>query len=110
MMMKQLKWIALVSTAFLVNIPSVCVYGQDVLKQEDDANIIRLETLDCRYLLKQDSSHREATVVFFHGFMSGKNSELTLDIDKLDTVSGKVIDHCIKKPNHSLLRVFERYR
>ncbi len=108
--MNQFKWITVVSTAFLLSNFSVAVYGQNGSKQEDDSNIIKLETLDCRYLLKLHSEDKASTMVYFHGFMGGKNNELTVDVERLDGVSEKIIDHCIDSPNDSLLRVFEQYR
>ncbi|MDJ0747535.1 MAG: HdeA/HdeB family chaperone [Xenococcaceae cyanobacterium MO_167.B27] len=107
--MNQLKWIAVLSTAFLFSIPSVSVYGQNGTKQENDSTRVNLESLDCRYLLKLPGEDKEATMIYLHGFMSGKNSELIVDVEKLSEASEKIIDRCINRPNESLLRVFERY-
>ncbi len=107
--MNQLKWIV-VSTAFLLTIPSVIVYGQNGTKQQEAASKINIETLPCRYLLKLRDKDKEATMVYFHGFVSGKNNQLTVDVVKLEDISDKVIDHCIDNPNDSLLKIFERYR
>ena len=106
--MNQLKWIVL-STAFLLSIPSVVVYGQNESKQEN-ASMINAGTLACRALLKQNDSDQEATLAYYHGFMSGKNNELTVDVVKLGDISDQVIDYCIDNPNDPLLKIFERYR
>ena len=106
--MNQLKWIVM-STAFLLSISPVVVYGQNESKQENDQTI-DLETLACRSLLKQSDSDQEATLSFFHGFMSGKNSESTVNVVKLADISEKVFDHCVDNPNDSLLSIFEQYQ
>ena len=107
--MNQLKWIAVVSTAFLLSIPTISVYGENRTKQENESEIIKLESLDCRHLLKLNTEDKEATMAFFHGFISGKKNELMVDVDKLSDISDKVVDRCIGRPNDSLLSLFERY-
>ncbi len=107
--MNQFKWIAVVSTAFLLNIPSVSVYGQNGVKQEDTSTL-DTATLACRYLLKLDDSDRQATMAYYHGLMSGKKNESIVNVTKLGDISEKVIEHCIDNPNDSLLTVFEQYR
>jgi hypothetical protein len=107
-MVNQFKWIV-VSTAFLLSIPCLVVYGQNESEPED-ASTIDLETVACRRLLKLGDSDQEATISFFQGFISGKNNELTADVVRLGEISEKVIDHCIDNPNDSLLQVFEQYR
>ena len=107
--MNQFKWIAVVSTAFLLSISSVSVYGQNRAKQEDSSTI-DAGTLACRYLLKLDDSDQQATMAYYQGFMSGKKNQLIVDVTKLGDVSENVIDHCIDNPNDSLLTVFEQYR
>ncbi|MDJ0650575.1 MAG: HdeA/HdeB family chaperone [Xenococcaceae cyanobacterium MO_188.B19] len=107
--MNQLKWIAVLSTAFLFNIPSISVYGQNGTKEEN-SSMINAATISCRKLLKLEDSDKEATIAYFHGFISGKKNELMVDVDKLGDISEKVVDRCIDRPNDSLLSVFERYR
>ena len=107
--MNQFKWIAVVSTAFVLSISSVSVYGQNGPKQED-TSMIDAETLDCRFLLKLNDNEREATLAYYQGFMSGKKNELMVDVEKLGEVSDKVIDYCIDNPDDSLLTIFEQYR
>ncbi len=106
--MNQLKWIV-VSTALLLSISPVVVYGQNESKQENDSTI-DLETVACRSLLKEKDSDQEATLSFFHGFMSGKNGDSTVDVLQLADISEKVFDHCVDNPNDSLLSIFEQYQ
>ena len=78
--MNKLKWIFL-STAFLLGIPSMTVYGQSesVIK---NASTINIETLNCRDLLRLEDNDQEATLAYFHGFLKGKQNELTVDVVK----------------------------
>ena len=105
--MNQFKWI-FVSTACLLSISSVAVYGQNSSQPENASNI-NLETIACRDLVKLGDSDQEATMAYMHGFLSGKNNKLTVDVVKLGEVSEKAFDHCIDNPNDSLLSVFEQY-
>ncbi|MGK7948832.1 MAG: HdeA/HdeB family chaperone [Xenococcaceae cyanobacterium] len=107
--MNRFKWIAVVSTAFLLSLPSVSVYGQNGAKQEDTSTI-DAGTLACRYVLKLDDSDRQATMAYYQGFISGKKNELIVDVGRLGNISERVIDHCIDNPNDSLITVFEQYR
>lgn len=107
--MNQLKWIVVSTAFFLISIPSVSVYGQNEPKQ-DDTSIINLDNLACRDLVRLGDSDQEATIAYFHGFINGKNNDLTADVVQLGDASEKVIDHCIENPSDSLLTVFEQYR
>ncbi len=105
--MNQLKWIVL-SAAFLVSIPCVAVYGS---RHDDETSpVVDTKTLDCRELLKLRDSDLEATLSYYHGFMSAKNNQMSVDVVKLGKISDQVIDYCIDNPNDPILKVFERYR
>lgn len=99
----------ILSTAMILTITNTVVYAQDKPMQ-DDPSIVELKNLPCRRLLKLNDSDKEAAIMFFHGYISGKNSELTVDVPALSEVSDKVIDHCIDNPNDKLLSTFEQYR
>jgi hypothetical protein len=71
---------------------------------------VELKDFPCRRLLKLNDSDKEAAIMFFHGYFSGKNNELTVDVPALSEVSDRVIDHCIDNPNDQLLSTFEQYR
>jgi hypothetical protein len=107
-MTNQFQWIVL-STAMVLSISNVSVYAQNEPQQEDGSTI-NLESITCRSLLKQGDRDREATIAYFHGFMSGKNNELTADTLALGETSDQIIEHCIDNPDDSLLQVFEQYR
>jgi hypothetical protein len=93
----------------MLSMTNTAVYAQDKPMQ-DDTSIVELKNLPCRKLLKLNDSEKEAAIIFFHGYISGKKSELTVDVPALSEVSDKVIDHCIDNPNDQLLSTFEQYR
>jgi hypothetical protein len=69
-----------------------------------------LNDLDCRTLLRLSGDERAFTILYMHGFISGKTNQLLLPADELAATTDKIIDHCIDKPNDKLLAVFEQYR
>lgn len=85
---------------------SSSVQAQD----KDMEGKIDLETLDCRTMLKMENEARDFTLIFFHGLMSGKKSEMIFDGPALTEVTEKVLDHCIDNPSDTLLTTFEELR
>lgn len=75
-----------------------------------EPEIVEIETISCRDLLKMEGEEEEFTIVFLHGFMSGKTNDTTFNIDPLATATDRIMDHCIDNPEDSLLTVFEQYR
>ncbi len=69
-----------------------------------------LDQVDCRTLLRLSSEERSFTLVYFHGFVSGKHGQLQVDTPTLSAASDRVIDHCIDRPGDRLLMVFEKIR
>ena len=104
--MNKVYWIV-VSTALVLGIPNIGVYAQNNTIAE---SYVDLKTMACQNLLKLNDRDQEATIMFFHGYITGKNQELTVDTSALGRVSDKVIDHCIYNPDDDLLSVFEKYR
>jgi hypothetical protein len=108
MMDNQFQWIV-ASTVMVLSMSNVSVYAQNEPQPENSSNI-NLESITCRSLLRQGDADREATIAYFHGFMSGKNNELSADTLALGETSDQIIEHCIDNPDDSLLQVFEQYR
>ena len=79
-------------------------------QDEDMAGKIDLETLDCRTMLKMENEARDFTLIFFHGLISRKKSEMIFDGPALTEVTEKVLDHCIDNPSDTLLATFEALR
>lgn len=104
----RLFLLGLISLSPLVSLTSE-VRGQK-LSNRDLSNSIDLARLTCRELLKSEGSDRSNLIIFMHGYMSGKKSDLRIDVPELSEVTDRVIDNCIDKPETELLRIFERYR
>jgi hypothetical protein len=69
-----------------------------------------IQDLDCRTLLRLDGREREFTLLYYHGFVSGRLNEARLDAQVMSAATDQVIDHCIDRPGDKVLDVFERYR
>jgi hypothetical protein len=69
-----------------------------------------LDQLDCRTLLKLGGDERDYTLLYLHGFVSGKNGELNVPAQALAEATDRVIEHCIDRPGDKLLQVFEQMR
>jgi hypothetical protein len=69
-----------------------------------------IDQLDCRTLLRLGGDERAYTLLYFHGFVSGRQNQMRLEVPEMAAVTDKVVDHCIEKPGDKLLPVFEKYR
>ncbi|NJL82992.1 MAG: hypothetical protein HC890_08610 [Chloroflexaceae bacterium] len=75
-----------------------------------DDTTFTLSEIDCRSFLKLDDDERQLTMVFFHGFMSGKNNQTVFSGPNFAQATESILDYCISNPNQSLLSAFERFR
>lgn len=66
--------------------------------------------LDCRTLLRLGGEERDFTILYFHGFVSGRSNLQLLPVQELAEATDKVIEHCIDKPGDKVLAVFEQVR
>jgi hypothetical protein len=69
-----------------------------------------IKTLTCRDALKMPRVESRDTVLFFHGFLSGKKNEMIFKPDKLAEATDRIVDGCIDSPDTSLLEMFEKHR
>lgn len=69
-----------------------------------------LNELDCRTFLKLDGDERAFTLVYYHGFISGRLNQMELPVDAMAAATDRVVDHCIDKPGDKVLAVFEQGR
>jgi hypothetical protein len=69
-----------------------------------------LNELDCRTLLRLNGDERAYTLLYLHGFVSGKANQLLLPTEELAAATDRIVDHCIDKPGDKLLPVFEQVR
>jgi len=69
-----------------------------------------LKALTCRDALKMPRQESRDTVLFYHGFVSGKKNELVFKADELAAATDRIVDGCIDNPDTSLLEMFEKHR
>ncbi len=70
---------------------------------------VELNKISCREMLKMPGKDRELTLVFFHGVMAYKNSQMIIDRVVLREATDKITDYCIDNPNTMLMEAFDRY-
>lgn len=69
-----------------------------------------LDQLECRTLLRLDGDERAYTLLYYHGFISGRQNLLLLPAEQLAEATDRIIDRCIDKPSEKVLTVFEQVR
>jgi hypothetical protein len=84
--------------------------GISVVKAQEPQDEIDVTTIDCRTLLQMDGDDQDSTILFFHGFMTAKNNESVILVDKLGEATDNVVNYCIDNPNDTLLNTFIKYR
>ncbi len=69
-----------------------------------------IDQLECRTLLRLGGEERAYTLLYYHGFVSGRMNQMSLDPLTMAEATDRVVDHCIDHPDDKLLPVFEKYR
>ena len=70
----------------------------------------KVDETTCREMLQMSGDSRDFTMIFMHGFMSGKKNELLFDAPALTAATDVAVDHCIDNPDDTLLSAFEKAR
>ena len=99
----------------LSEVSAMAAYGQSKpaltgLENKQNTPTIDLAKVTCRSVLKMPAEERAYTLIFFHGYMSGKNSETLVDTAQLTTITDKIADACIDRPEATLMQVFTQFR
>lgn len=84
------------------------IYGQD--NTTPNSYSVDFSKIDCSTLLKMDGDERDYTVIFFQGFMSGRNNNMIVDESVFAKATDNVIDYCVNHPEDTVISVFEKYR
>ena len=69
-----------------------------------------LGELECRTLLRLSGEERDFTILYLHGFVSGRINQTLLPVKDLADATDKLIDQCIDKPSAKVLSVLEQVR
>jgi hypothetical protein len=83
------------------------VVGPALATEKTDVN---LGELDCRALLQMNGDDEQSTVVFLHGYASGKAGTTAVNIPALTEATDKIRSHCIDNPSDKLLDLFSKFR
>jgi hypothetical protein len=113
--MKVRKFIPLLTALLLLGeFTAIAVYAQpkpSLTKSETEQNpVVDLAQVTCQSVLKMSDQDRAYTLIFFHGYMSGKNGEKLVDTAQLTAITGKIADSCTARPETPLMEVFTRLR
>ncbi len=95
-------------SAFILGMMAVCMSSETVFSEEEPK--IEIKSVNCRELLLMNGEDAGFTMVFFHGYMSGKNNFVSFYPDAYAKTTDQVRNHCIDNPQELLIDVFEKYR
>ncbi len=106
--MKKYSLVLLLSAIALVSFsPSVRTQTEEAAESEDVAEV---SAMTCRELLKSSGDNRTNSLIFMHGYISGKKGETQIDAPALANVTNRALDTCIDNPDKSVLSVLEEVR
>lgn len=71
---------------------------------------LQIDDITCREALKMGGEERAFTVIFFHGFTSGRMNQTLFDGPALSEATDKIADYCIDNPSAKLITAFETIR
>ncbi|MCU0921703.1 MAG: HdeA family protein [Burkholderiaceae bacterium] len=93
--------------AVALSAPTVGAQAQPVAAA---AQAPALDQVDCRTLLRLSGEERGYTIIYLHGFVSGRKGLTQFPAQDLAEATDRVVEQCIDKPGDKLLAVFERVR
>ena len=105
----------LIAMLLLGELSTIPAYGQPKpvptrSEPTQNAAIVDLAQVTCQSVSKMSDQDRANTLIFFHGYMSGKNRERLVDVAQLTTITGKIADTCNARPETPLMQVFTQFR
>ncbi len=106
--MKKFSWLFLFGA---IAISGFSTFAQaQSLTNTDESDVVDLQTLTCRDLLKSEGEDRANLIIFMHAFINGKTNNPTIDAPLLAEATNTIVDTCIDNPDSALLGVFEQNR
>lgn len=70
---------------------------------------VEIEKVTCRDLMLMFDD-QESTLVFYHGFTSGKKGEMLYKEQELIDATSKILEYCVDNPAATVLSAFEKFR
>ena len=108
--MKKFSWILLSGAIAAANFTTPAWTQTEPEAEKSTEDIIELQTLTCREVLKSEAEDRANTLIFMHGYINGTKKETTVNAPALSNVTEQILDTCIDNPEQTLLSVFESSR
>ena len=105
--MKKYSLVLLLS-AIAVTTASLPARTQEAEAESPDTP--SLDATTCREILQSSGENRTNSLIFMHGYISGKKGELVIDAPALANVTEQVINTCIDNPDRNVLSVMEEVR
>lgn len=97
-----------IATALVCNLNWTTAHAQPAPAAEPRQQAIG--ELECRTLLRLSGEERDFTILYFHGFVSGRLDQQLLPVKDLAEDTDRLIDRCIDKPSDKVLAVLEQLR
>ncbi len=108
--MKKFSWLVLFSAIAAVGFGTPVWTQTEPETEEANEDVIDLQGVTCREILKSEGEDRTNTLIFMHGYISGQKGETTINAPVLADVTNQILDTCIDNPEQTLLSVFEDNR
>jgi len=70
--------------------------------------VIELDKLTCKELMRGNDTDREVGVAYYHGFLAGKANRLELDVYAAGALTDKVMDYCLSNPTSTVMDAFTK--
>ena len=89
---------------------AMCFVGMTSVQAAEEGIKFNLNDIDCREWIKMEEDEEEFTLIYFHGFLSGKKGQMTFDVEALTKATDDIEEHCISNPGDKLITAFEKFR
>lgn len=99
-----------ISTMIVIGALVLSLSAVEAAAQDDEGVVLDIQTIDCRTMLKMDNEEQEFTLIYFHGFKSGKDGEMVFNGPKFRDATDQIMDYCIDNPADSLIKAFQEKR
>jgi hypothetical protein len=97
------------ATALACCVTAVSVHAQGTTPPAEPRQT-PIGELDCRTLLRLGGEERDFTILYLHGFVSGRVNLQLLPVKELAEATDRLIDRCIDRPSDKALSVLEQVR
>ena len=106
----NIKKIAIAAILALSFVPICAAVAGEKAKDEVPGVQYQIDEWTCGDMLRETGDSRDFTMIYMHGFISGKKSEMVMDTLELTQATDRLLDICIADPSANLLKSFEKAR